>query len=188
MEAFAETEAKTERFVVIVAGLPGAGKTALAERLAPVLGARIVSRDVVRAAMFVPCAFTATEKQASFRAVVAAVEANCRLGESTIVEGMPFSRVGEIEAVREASERLQVPCFTVVCDVPVAVAQARVRAQQAEGVPMADDRAAELVAEVAGRFRQPPPDAFVIDATQPLDELAAQVLTHVQAHVASASA
>ncbi|MDQ5821857.1 MAG: ATP-binding protein [Actinomycetota bacterium] len=188
MVAFADTVAKTERFVLIVAGLPGAGKTALADRLAPLFGARIVSRDVVRAAMFVPCAFTDTEKQASFQAVLAAVDANCRLAASTIVEGMPFSRVGEIEAVCEASECHGIPCFTVVCDVPVAVAQARVRAQQAAGVPMADDRAAKLVEEVAERFRQPPPDALVIDATRSLDDLAAQVVAHVRAHVAPTSA
>ncbi|MDQ3850763.1 MAG: AAA family ATPase, partial [Actinomycetota bacterium] len=85
--------------VVALMGLPGAGKTTLADALAPRIPARTVSRDVIRAAMFRPCDFSEAEKQAAFAAVVHAVAVNGELRRSTVVEGMPFSRDGEFEAV-----------------------------------------------------------------------------------------
>ena len=91
--------------VVALMGLPGSGTTALAEALAPRLRARIVCRDTIRAAMFRPGGFTDAEKEAAFQAVLEALAANCRLGHCSIVDGMPFSRPGELEAVTQTSER-----------------------------------------------------------------------------------
>jgi predicted kinase len=162
--------------VIVLMGIPGSGKTTLANEILSRFRARLVSRDVVRAAMFQPCSFTPEEKAASFRAVTDAVATNCELGHSTIVEGMPFSRVGEVEAVQARAGEHGVRTVTVLCNTPIEVAQQRVRAQRRAGVPMADDRGAELVAEVAARFRSPPEGALVLDTTRPVATLADEVI------------
>ena len=135
--------------------------------------------------MFVPLTLTDEEKFASFRAVVEAVGCNCELGATTIVEGMPFSRVGEFEEVRDRAAEAGVPTYSVWLSVPIDLARSRVAADVRSGVPMADDRV-ERVTEVAGRFRPPPDDGLVLDGRRSLDELADEVLTHLaraRAHV-----
>ncbi len=170
--------------VVALMGLPGSGKTTLARALAPRIPARTVSRDSVRAAMFRPCSFTDVEKAAAFEAVLRAVAANCDLGHSTIVDGMPFSRVGEFEALSEASEEHGSRAIPVFCAVSVEEAQGRIRARREASDQLAeeataDDRNEQLVLEVARRFRSLPESTLELDATRPADELAQAVLGHL---------
>lgn len=160
-------------------GLPGSGKTTLAAALAPRIPARAVSRDTVRAAMFRPCSFTEHEKAAAFEAVLQAVKVNCELGRSTIVDGMPFSREGELEAVSRASGAHGCRALAVFCSVPLEEAQRRIRAQDEASEPVAEDRDAELVAEVARRFRSLPEGTLEVDAMRPVEELAEAVLERI---------
>ena len=165
--------------VIALMGLPGSGKTTLAEALAPRVPARTVSRDGLRAAMFRPCSFSDTEKVAAFEAVLAAVCANCRLGHSTIVDGMPFSREGELEAVTRATRAAGGHALAVLCSISVEEAQRRLARQRDASEPMAEDRDPELVREVAERFRTAPRGTLELDATRPVDELADAVLEWV---------
>ena len=160
-------------------GLPGSGKTTLSEALAPRIPARTVSRDSLRAAMFRPCSFTGREKAAAFGALLAAVSANCELGHSTIVDGMPFSREGELEAVNDAGAAKGCRTVAVFCAVPVEEAQRRVERQRDDAEPVAADRDAELVADVAGRFRPLPEGTLELDATRPVDELVDAVIEQI---------
>ena len=166
--------------VVVLMGLPGAGKSTLAEALAPAMPARIVSRDEVRAAMFRPCSFTDEEKVAAFEALLRAVGLNCELGHSTIVDGMPFSRAGEYEAVKEAGVARGAAVLPVLCSVPVEEAQRRVSAQVGAAREAAEDRDEGLVAQVAARFDPPPYGTVEIDGTRPVEELVDRVLGHVR--------
>ena len=167
--------------VIALMGLPGSGKTTLAEALAPQLSARTVSRDTVRAAMFRPCSYTDAEKEAAFAAVLRAVAVNCGLGCPTIVDGMPFSREGELEAVSETSEEHGGRAIAVFCSIPVEQAQRRIRCQRPASEPVAEDRDGDLVLEVARRFRALPTDTLELDATRPVDELSAAVLRQIDA-------
>ena len=161
-------------------GLPGAGKTTLAEALAPRIPARTVSRDTIRAAMFRPCSFSDREKAAAFEAVLQAVTVNCRLGHSTIVDGMPFSREGELEAVSRASLSLGCRAVAVFCSISIEEARRRVESQKEASEPVAEDRDARLVSEVAGRFRPLPQGTLELDATRPVHELAEAVLDRIE--------
>jgi predicted kinase len=165
--------------VVALMGLPGSGKTTLAEALAPRVPARTVSRDTVRAAMFRPCSFTDAEKAAAFDALLRAVTVNCELGCSTIVDGMPFSRTGELEAVSQASAEHRCSTVPVLCSISIEEAQRRIHHQREASEPMAEDRDAGLVVEVALRFRSPPEGSVEVDATRPVEELAETVLGHI---------
>ena len=157
-------------------GLPGSGKTTLAAALAPRIPARIVSRDAVRAAMFRPCSFSDGEKAAAFDAVLHALTVNCRLGHSTVVDGMPFSREGEFEAVSRAAGAAGCRAVPVLCALSIDEAERRIRSQDDASAPAAADRDPELVREVAERFRPPPKGTLELDATRPVDELTEAVL------------
>jgi predicted kinase len=166
--------------VVALMGLPGSGKTTLAEALAPRIPARTVSRDAVRAAMFRPCSFSDAEKAAAFTAVLQAIAVNCQLGHSTVVDGMPFSRAGEFEAVSRASGEHGCRAIPVLCSVSVDEARRRVRRQRDASEPVPEDRDDDLVLDVAKRFRPLPEGTIVIDTTRPPDELAQAGLARIR--------
>jgi len=169
--------------VVAVAGVPGAGKTTLAEALAARTGWRTVSRDIVRYAMFQPCTFTDIEKHASFDAVLLAVDGNIRLGHGCIVEGMPFSRVGELERVAEIAHRAGVPSHAFLVDTPLAEAARRVGTDAGPevGRDMSLDRVPSLVYDVAQRMRSFDETVVRLDGTLPPAELVAQALAVIAA-------
>lgn len=157
-------------------GLPGAGKTTLAQALAEKIPARIVSRDVIRLALFQPCSFTHKEKLAAFEAMLLAIAVNCELGYFTIAEGMPFSRSGEFEAVNEALADLGARAASLFLDIDPQIASSRIAEQRAASLPMADDRDTTLAPEVHRRFRPLPPGTHVLDATLPEAEILEEAL------------
>jgi len=167
--------------VVALMGLPGSGKSTLAVPVARELGAWIVSRDHIRLAMFEPCEFTEQEKQAAFRGVLAAVDANCALGRLTVVDGMPFSRVGEIEAVTEVAARWQRTLVAIMLKVSPELAARRVSADHGSMRKPGDDRTVELPAQVSRRFRALPEGTVVLDGEASVETLLDEVLAHLQA-------
>lgn len=167
--------------VVAIAGLPGAGKTTLATALAEQTGWRVVSRDRVRLALFESCTFTQVEKDAAFAAVCVAIQANLILGATTIVEGMPFSREGELERVRSIAEADDGHFAAYFMDLPATLAAERVeRDRTLRPLEVAPDRTPSLVQEVARRMRVYPNFVTVLDAKRPTPALATLVLDDLQ--------
>jgi predicted kinase len=150
---------------VVLLGLPGAGKTTLAEGLMRRFGARLVSRDEIRRCMFRPCTFTDAEKAAAFSAVLGAVRTNCALGHLSIVEGMPFSRRGEYEAVAAAAAAHGRSTMAILLKIDPAVAAERIASEPSAQRAMAADRDTTLPFTVHARFRHPPPSTLELDAS-----------------------
>lgn len=178
--------APTLPIVVALVGLPGAGKSAVAERLVRALPLRLVSRDAIRAAMFPECRYTLAEKRAAFRSVLTALEVNAALGASSIVDGMTFSRRRDLDRVAEACRRHGSALLAIWLDVPPHVARARVADDRARGLHVAADRVPALVDAVQRRFEPPPADAPAIDAAQPLDEVVRAAYALVAAAIGAA--
>lgn len=163
---------------IALLGLPGAGKSELAGRLCAQLPLHRVDRDAIRLAMFPAGDSGLLEKRAAFRAVLAAVEVNAAAGRVSLVDGMPFSRSEDFERLQRSLARFGQAVLPLWLDCPVALAQARVQADQAAGRHSAADRSPELVTEVALRFR-PPPGALRFDASLPADQLEVEALAAV---------
>lgn len=166
------------RLVVALAGLPGAGKSVVARRLARACGFRLIDRDRVRAAMFPDCRFDEKEKRAANSAVLAAVRANCALGLSSVVDGWALSRAADRDALRGAAAERGFRFALLLLDCPVEVAARRVAADRSHS---ASDRTPGLVREVASRFDPPPADAIAIDATGEPDAVFAAALRALRA-------
>lgn len=172
--------------VIALMGLPGSGKTTVAERLVSARDLSVISRDAIRGAMFRPCRFTELEKQRAYRALLLAVAACLELGRSCIVEGMTFSRASEVEEVRRIAETAGAHFLPVFLDCPVDVAQARTAHDLVRQSRAPEDRDESLVARVAARFDAPPPDALRIDATRTPEEIAKAILDGVGRKTAGA--
>ena len=167
--------------VIPLVGLPGAGKSTLTEALIAAFGLRVVSRDVIRDALFPECRYTPTEQRAAFRAVLLAVEVNCALGVGSVIDGMTFSRAADLDRVDTLARRYDARAVPIWLDVPPHVARERIARDLTRGAHPAADRNPELVAQVVRRFQSPPPSVPAIDASLPADTVREQAFAIVSA-------
>jgi predicted kinase len=152
--------------VVALIGLPGAGKSLVARALADQLGLRRVCRDTIRHAMFPICSYSFAEKRAAFRAMLLALEINCLLGESTVIDGVTFSRRADLVRVDNTIHRYGFTPLPIYLDCPPAVAHERIAREVESNQHLARDRTPDLVYEVQARFDTPPANALVVNADQ----------------------
>ena len=150
--------------VVALIGLPGAGKSVVAQALAAEFGLQRVCRDELRRAMFPSCTYSYAEKRAAFRAVLLAVEVNCALGRGSVIDGVTFSSRRDIERLDATLKPYNVYPLALFLDCPPETARQRVARDVATGRHLAADRSPELVDEIMARFDPPPPSCLVLDA------------------------
>jgi len=163
--------ARAAPVVVALIGLPGAGKTVVARALEDQLGLRRVCRDAIRHAMFPKCSYSFAEKRAAFRAMLVALEVNCLLGESSVLDGMTFSRRRDLLRVDAVVRRYGFTPVPIYLDCPPQLARARIAQDVRDNRHLARDRTPESVTEVLVRFEAPPPNALVIDAALPTTQM-----------------
>jgi predicted kinase len=154
--------------LVVLAGLPGSGKTTLATWLSTEHGYTIASRDVIRMAMFPRCRFTAGEKDAAFRAMKRAIAVMLEMGMTVVTDGICFSSSEQLQEVLDLATAAGVSARIIHCHVPVDVAQARVEHDRSVDDTVPADRDADLVQVVFDRFEPLPASALVVDTAQEL--------------------
>lgn len=172
-------EAALVPVVVALIGLPGAGKSVVARALADQLGLRRICRDQIRHAMFPRCSYSFAEKRAAFRGVLLALEINCMLGESSVLDGATFSRRRDLERVDEVIRPYAFRPVPLFLDCPPDIAFSRIAAEVDEDRHVARDRSPQIVYDVLARFEAPPPSAIVLDARQPAIDVCRQAIAAV---------
>ncbi|QDU22932.1 AAA family ATPase [Urbifossiella limnaea] len=117
--------------LVAMAGLPGTGKSALAARLAAVLGGVVIGKDEVRAALFPGAAldYSAEQDDIAMQAVFAAAVHLRRTqpGRAVFLDGRTFSKARQVAALLALGE----PVRVIECVCPPDVARARIAADRA---------------------------------------------------------
>ena len=167
--------------VVVLVGLPGAGKSTLAAAVAArIPDARIIDKDRVRDALFAPCDYSAAERDVSFAAMIDAARYHLGRGRVVIFDGMTFSRQSQVRAAEEVAAESGGFSAVIVCDVPVSVAIERVERDAAEGGHAAANRDGDLVRRVAAEMEEPPGDYLTVPMVGDLDRAVAHVLRYVE--------
>ena len=168
--------------VIVLVGLPGAGKSTLAAAVARRLpDARVLDKDRVRHALFDPCDYTSAERDVVFAAMLDA--ARYHLGRDRIVgfDGLTFSRRTQVAAAEAVAHEAGAFAAVIVCDVPLEVAIERCEADAAAGDRhLAANRDGELVRRVAAEMEEPAGDYLTLDMTGDIDRLADQALSYVE--------
>jgi adenylylsulfate kinase len=158
--------------IVLMAGLPGTGKTTLARGLAERTGGRVLSKDEVRHALFRPEEIEYSSRQDDFCLRVMLETAGYLLEQNSrsmiFLDGRPFSRRYQIENVLHAADSLHQPWRILECVCSEEIARQRLESDAAGGLHPAGNRGYSLYLEVKARFEAITLPKTVVDTGQAL--------------------
>lgn len=160
--------------IVLMAGLPGTGKSTLARAAATDLGAAVLSKDEIRHAIFSPAEVEYSTKQDDF-VMQLMLQASGWLLEknpSRIVclDGRTFSRSYQIDQVIDAAGELRQPWRIIECVCSEQSARLRLETHAASGEHPAGNRDFQLYLRVKAYFEPITRPKVVIDTDQSLDQ------------------
>ncbi|HTS10452.1 MAG TPA: ATP-binding protein [Candidatus Eisenbacteria bacterium] len=169
--------------IVLMAGLPGTGKTTLATELAAKIGGRVLSKDEFRHAIFQAEEVEYSSRQDDFCSQLMLQTADYLFGrnlkKTIFLDGRPFSRRYQIENVLTFANRLNQPWRILECVCPDEIVQRRLEPDTAAGHHPAGNRDFALYLHVRARFEAITFSKLVIDTSQDLEQCVRRALPHI---------
>jgi len=158
--------------IVLMAGLPGTGKTTLARELARHAAGRVLSKDETRHSLFLPDEIEYSAPPDDFCLQVMLQTAGELLQRNRhliiFLDGRTFSRRYQIDNVVNAAASLHQSWRILECQCSEDVAKQRLEQQAASGTHAAGNRNFQLYLEVRSRFEAITLPKAVIDTGNPL--------------------
>jgi adenylylsulfate kinase len=170
--------------IVFMAGLPGTGKSALAEALAERLGGTVLSKDRIRHALFSPRDIEYTTEQDDFVMDVMLLATEYILQKDpdryVFLDGRTFSRSYQIECVIDVAARLGHRWRILECVCADETVQARLEAQANDGEHPAGNRTFALYLDIKRRFEPINRPKTMIDTDRPFEQCISLALASLQ--------
>ncbi len=171
--------------VLLLAGLPGVGKTRLAERLVPGLDGVILNRDEIRDHIFPPMTldYSAAQNKVATDAMLSVLDyllEHARL-PAIVLDGKPFSRRSEVDAVAGIVRRHHASLLVLHCIAPPDVVDARLRRDLSDPRNRRAQRDPAKATRIRTEFEPIAAPHIVIDtSTGSPDELARRALAAIK--------
>lgn len=170
--------------IVLMAGLPGTGKTTLARELAARTSGRVLSKDELRHALFSDAEIEYSSRQDDFCLQVMLETAGYLLQQDSsriiFLDGRPFSRRYQIDNVVNAATSLHQSWRILECVCSEDDAKQRLEQQAMAGKHPAGNRNFQLYLEVKSRFEAITLPKTVIDTGQSLQTCVEQALEAIR--------
>ena len=163
--------------IVIMAGLPGTGKSVLCRALAKQVGGVVLDKDIIRAALFPPERIEYSTGQDDFCQSLMVEAAGYLLARNPhaviFFDGRTFSRRYQIEAVIQSAQKFGSAFRTIECTCSEETARQRLDRDQAAGRHPAANRSFELYQRLKATFEPIPEPKLIVDTDRQLDECVA---------------
>ncbi len=160
--------------LIVMAGLPGTGKSAVARGLAQALSAVILDKDAMRAALFPPALIEYATPQDDFCMQIMLQVAEYILHKAptqmVILDGRTFSRRYQLDAVADLATKLGQKLIIIECVCSDATARQRLEQDAAQGVHIAENRNFALYRSIKARFELIERPKLVLNTDQDLSE------------------
>jgi predicted kinase len=175
--------------IVIMAGLPGTGKSALCRALAKQLGGVVLDKDIIRAALFPPERIEYSAAQDDFCQSLMIASAGYLLARDPhaviFFGGRTFSRRYQIDAVIESAKKFGSPWRIIECTCSEETARQRLEHDQAAGHHLAANRSFDLYQRLKATFEPIPEPKLVVDTDQSLDACVARASEFISGQAVS---
>jgi predicted kinase len=168
--------------IVLMAGLPGTGKSTLARALAERTVGALVSKDQIRASIFAPADVEYSAAQDDFVMEIMLEAALYLLrkdaGRTIFLDGRTFSRLYQIERVLQFVRSVDQPWVILECTCSAECARRRLASDTSHP---AQNRDFALYLKVQSRFEPITYPKTVIGTEQPLDRSVDQAMAAIEA-------
>jgi predicted kinase len=169
--------------IVLMAGLPGTGKSTLARDLAARTQGCVLSKDEVRAAIFSPedIEFSTTQDDFVMELMLQSARFLLRKNPARkiFLDGRPFSRLYQIDRVLTFASEIGQPCRIIECICSDESARLRIDIERDLSHP-AQNRSFALYLEVKSRFEPITRAKTVISTDQPVAQCVEQALSALE--------
>lgn len=167
--------------IVVLAGLPGVGKTALAEALVQRTGGVVLSKDEVRAARFsaLEIAYSVAQDDEVMSLILKDAQRMSRERTEPFVflDGRTFSRAAQIQQVLDAAAKAGAEVRILHLECPEDVALQRIRGDQ--GKHVAADRDESLYFRIKAQFEPICVQKLDVDTSRALEECVAKCIEYI---------
>ncbi len=171
--------------IVIIAGLPGTGKSTLARALAQRLPGAVLEKDSIRASLFPPAYVEYSLAQDDFCGDIMLQTAAYLLSKHpelhVLLDGRTFSRRYQRDRVIEFSTQLGTTWATLECVCSEASALGRIAEAVAANSHLAANRTPQLYREIRKAWEPIDPPRLVIDTDEPLEACVDRALRYLTA-------
>jgi adenylylsulfate kinase len=172
--------------LIVMAGLPGTGKSTLAHRLAETLPAVILDKDAVRAALFPLSEIEYSTPQDDLCVDVMLRVAGYILAKDShkhvILDGRTYSRRYQVEAVRAFAQEQGVALALIECICSDETIRRRLARDVAKGLHPAANRDYEMYLSVKDRAEPIVGPKLVVDTDQDLESVVGSCLDTIRDH------
>ena len=170
--------------IIVLAGLPGTGKSVIAQELARELSGVVLDKDQIRAALFPTSHITYTTEQDDFCLSVMLQTATYLLqqqpDEPIILDGRTFSHTYQVQLVEQRAAHLDVPVAIIECTCADETACQRLEQDVTSGRHLAGNRNYALYLAIKTRFEPIREPKLVVNTDHPLRDVIAHCITYIR--------